>query len=176
MRILLTFVAATLLAGCANPGTQTTLPGANYAEHTASIQAKGGYWTVRIAPDAPYRNADPIRNLELIALFDEYDRAALGFVASQTPSPLSRWEGPVKIRLQGTRSSDRVTIYALARRLGAIASRQVSFTDSADANVDIFVLDAQARAVLLAEISNRQEAEELLYIKEWANDYFFHVL
>ena len=162
-----------LLAGCVVQEQRAVPPGRFYAEFTARIQALGGYRTERVAADAPFSNADLIRNFELVALREEYDSSEPGFVESQAQTRLTRWEGPLKIKLFGTRATDRTIIHELGRRLQALSGRSVSFTNYSESNITVFVLDAEGRSELLAGLAEKTDAQDTLYLSEWATSNLF---
>ncbi len=81
------------LAGCAADDA------AYYAGVERDMRAAGLMRTETAPADAAFGRAELVENFERIALFDEYVRADGRFVLGRTPSVLTRWEGPVRIRV-----------------------------------------------------------------------------
>lgn len=158
-----------LMAGCVVPDNS---PATYYADFQARVQEGGGYRIERSAPDAPFSNADLIRNFELIAFYQEFDPAQDGLVEKRTTTTLSRWAAPVRVRLfgQGVRKADRQTTRDLLARLSKASGLPVTLTQGSDYEVFVGILSPLERTVLSAELAGREDGERFAFVGEWANE------
>lgn len=160
--------AAAILAGCADD------TGALYREHARFLQLDG-YLRAEAAPaDAPFTNADLVRNFETIALNREYRRDetdSATLVQERTASPLSRWEQPVRYRIfgEGATAADRLEYAAFAQRISALTGLEMREVED-DPNVSILILDAAEREALIRDLKADGAAARMPLVMQWAEE------
>lgn len=107
--------------------------------------------------DTPFTSSVLARNFEQIAFFNEYDGA---FTGRGGPSPLRRWDTPVRMEVifgasipPSQRKADRDDIHRYARRLGRVTGHPV-WTDGRP-NFLVIVASEDDRAATLDTITKR---------------------
>ncbi|APE42837.1 hypothetical protein BOO69_04915 [Sulfitobacter alexandrii] len=107
--------------------------------------------------DTPFTASVLARNFEQIAFFNEYDGA---FTGRGGPSPLRRWEDPVRMEVifgdsvpPSQQAADRKDVHAYARRLGLVTGHPVS--TGGRPNFVVVIASEDDRAETLAKIANR---------------------
>jgi hypothetical protein len=107
--------------------------------------------------DTPFTNTMLARNFEQIALYNEYDST---FSARGGPSPLRRWEAPVRMDLifgdgvpPSQRNTDSANIRDYATRLGRVTGHPVSM--SKRANFIVIIAGEDDRGEALAQAAAR---------------------
>lgn len=107
--------------------------------------------------DTPFTNTMLARNFEQIAFFNEYDG---NFSGRGGPSPLRRWEAPVRMELifgegvpPSQRKSDTQQVSSYAARLGRVTGHPVSM--SGNPNFIVIIAGEDDRAEALAEAAAR---------------------
>lgn len=95
-------------------------------------------------PDTPFTDTMLARNFEQIAHYDEYTVVAERLRAVRSPSPLRRWDKPIRMSVEfgdtiprDQRVADTVTVTNYAGRLARLTGLQITQTD---ANPNFFVL------------------------------------
>jgi hypothetical protein len=83
-----------------------------YAEVEAGLVTAGKMRRDTAPADAPFGEAELVRNFERVALYDEYVDLGGRFLRRETPALLRRWERPVRV---GVVTSDAVPAQAAAR-------------------------------------------------------------
>lgn len=137
MRPILCLAAALIAAAPA--WAQTSAP--EWAEYVRVQQAEGRMRTERNPADAPYSNADLIRDFREIMLYSEYVQQDGIYTPGRAAQPLEKRTGPVRLSIVGetlTRT-DLVQINDVAARLSRVTGLQVS-RDEANPNIQIMVL------------------------------------
>jgi hypothetical protein len=139
------------------PSAQSRALAARFLQLQQNLLARGLLRTDGGGPDTPFGARELTENFVRVALYDEYVFEAGRLVARQTPAPLRRWDGPVRIGLEfGTsvsaaqRSRDRATVTTLAARLQRLTGRQVSLVDQG-ANYWVHVVSEDERADLVPQ-------------------------
>lgn len=142
-----------------------------YRDYAVYLQNDGFLRTETAPVDAPFSNADLERNFLRIALNREYRRDGAALVQTETPSPISRWTGPVRYRIAGGGSTpeDHREYAAFAQRLGALTGLEVSEVEEAP-NLSILILSPEERASFVAALEEEGAAERMPLIIDWAND------
>ncbi len=122
--------------------------GAYYAAAEAEIRAQGGMRTEYEPADAPFTKAALARDFMRIALFDEYQTVDGSYVASETPSNLRRFNGPVRVRVVSGGSTpaadtqfNAAAVAKFTRRLARITGLDMRLATNAErANMVVFFL------------------------------------
>ncbi len=119
-----------------------------YAAAEAALRKKGHLRTETNPADAPFSEADLVRNFENIALYDEYTVLGGQFIARRTPTYIRRWESPVRVGITfgasipaKTRFIDQQEITKFPSRLGALTGLDMRVGDEANANMLVLVLN-----------------------------------
>ena len=161
-------LAAALLAGCA-PTTAE-----RYDAMTAAMERRGLMRTEIAPADALFGNAELIRNFERIAFFSEFAEPEDGpegvrLVERVTPSPLFRWTGPVRWKIEGDGAdeADRAAMRRLAGRLAA-ATGLVFEEVEADPNMAILIASDQVRRDFVGMIREAGLESRMALAKAWA--------
>lgn len=165
LRLTCAALGIALLAGCAGDYSQ------RYRDYAVYLQ-NDGYLRTETAPvDAPFTNDDLERNFLRIALNREYRRDGLILVQTETPSPISRWTGPVRYRIAGGGATveDHMEYAAFARRLGRLTGLEVTEVEE-DPNLSILILSAEERASFVKALEEGGAAKRMPLIVDWAND------
>ncbi|MGM0584003.1 MAG: DUF2927 domain-containing protein [Pseudomonadota bacterium] len=152
------------LAGCA-PDTE-----ARYAWALAHYESRGLMRTETAPADAPFGDAELVRNFERIAFHKEFaDGDALR--AEATPVRLLKWESPVRWTLagDGATARDEARLRALTARLERLTG--LAFEEVED-SPDLFVLIAtrRGRQVFLDALERMGALERMSLIVEWARN------
>lgn len=134
-------VALAVLAGCARQPTAE-----EYAKYTETLIALGDLRTETAPDDAPFDNADLVRNFSRIALRHEVDIERVGSEDNAAPNPLQRWEGPIRYRLfgDGVEAEDIRETSRFLARLAAITGLDISPAGE-DVNLMILITDRGER-------------------------------
>lgn len=124
-----------------------------YAQVEGDLTASGRMRADTAPPDAPFTEADLVRNFERIALYDEYVSVGGRFMRAETPALLRRWERPVRVGVvtgpsvdPGTAAKDRANVAVFTRQLARLTGHDVAVSDGADANFLVMVLDSSEQA------------------------------
>ncbi|MEM1383729.1 MAG: DUF2927 domain-containing protein [Pseudomonadota bacterium] len=130
-----------LIASCARQPTA-----AEYAQYTETLIALGDLRTETAPSDAPFTNADLIRNFSRIALRHEVDIEQIGSDANAAPNPLQRWEAPIRYRLfgAGVTMEDVAETASFLNRLAHLTGLEIE-PATEDVNLMILVTDRTER-------------------------------
>lgn len=129
IRLLLLFA----LSGCA-PSTE-----ALYARYTEDLTRAGLMRTERTPPDAPFTDADLIRNFQRIAFgVEAFDDQRAGI------RPLRRWQGPVTWNVISPRPADIRMVTAMMARLAGLTGLELG-RDPDRPQIVIFFIDSHTR-------------------------------
>ncbi|MEL6234501.1 MAG: DUF2927 domain-containing protein [Pseudomonadota bacterium] len=141
---------------------------AYYARLETDLRAAGFMRTDRAPQDARFSNADLAQNFERIALFSEYDRAEDRFVRRRTPSVLSKWTDPLRIRFifgasvtPSQRRQDRLDVATLSTRLSALTGLGISTIAEPARTEGGTELARAPRANFVLIFADRTEREEI---------------
>lgn len=125
-----------------------------YQRLEADLLSKGLLRTDGGGRDTPFAVHDLVRNFELIAFYDEYERGAGLKPSSGAPVPLRRWAKPVGVTVefgatvpQDQRNADLQDISAFTSRLTRITGHPVRM-DAAQPNMHILIFGEDDRALL----------------------------
>ena len=128
-----------------------------YARTAADIRARGGLRTGTAPADAPLDLATLTRNFQRIAFFTEFTRTPRGPVRKESPIPLTRWDGPVRIGVMfgasvaaAQRQADMAEIRALVARYRRLTGLDIRLADTGRVNFAVLVL-ARAEQLALAD-------------------------
>lgn len=157
--------AASVLAGCVDTATR-------YSEYAARVEATGGLRTEVAPADAPFDNDDLARNFERIAFFTEYANEDGALKKEETASTLSRWEGPLRLRLkgQGVRPADKTSYQSLAKRLSKLTGIEVSVSNITNENVSVYIMNERERRDFRDLLLSEDTTGRYQIIDEWADD------
>lgn len=142
-----------------------------YRDYAVYLQ-NDGYLRTETAPaDAPFDNADLERNFMRIALNREYRRDGAVLVQAETPSPISRWTGPVRYRIAGggATAEDHAEYAAFAQRLGELTGLALEEVEESP-NLSILILSPEERTSFVEALEAGGAAERMPLIIDWAND------
>ncbi|WP_265500589.1 DUF2927 domain-containing protein [Paracoccus beibuensis] len=113
----------------------------------------------RVPLDAPIDAKTLARNFMAIALQDEYSDTADGLVAQPRPSPLRRWQEPVRLQLEfgastavAERPDWRAEVAGYADRLASVTGHSVGLT-ARDGNFVVLVLNEDERRAIGPRLS-----------------------
>ena len=146
---LLLIGASVMLAGCAGrPSAE------DYAAYETMLRAHGKLRTDTTPADAPYGARDLARNFARIALAREADPTRPGGSRNFRPSPLKRWNGPLRYRLRGgaVTEKDRAEVARLMERIGRLTGLDVAKAGT-QANFLILITAPEERDALAARLA-----------------------
>lgn len=142
--------ALAVLAACAGRPSPE-----DYAAYEAMLHAKGKLRTETVAADAPFDAADLARNYARIALAREADPTRPGGDDNLSPSPLRRWQGPLRYRLSGgaVTAADRAEVAALMGRVARLTGLDIAEASGQDTNFLILVTVPEERERVAAGLA-----------------------
>jgi hypothetical protein len=161
--------ALVLISACAGtPGA------ADFARWDATLRAEGKLRADRAPIDAPFGRRDIVENFAKIGFGSEFEIVGGRYVplAHDAEAPLTRWEGPVDYALVGDfREADAETVARFAGRLGRATGVAIRPAGEGDADLMIFVLDAESRAALGRRFAGSPDYAPLRDLYDaWAGD------
>lgn len=116
---------------------------AYYAQVQQALLSQGLLRTDGGGVDTPYTDRMLANSFLRIAMYEEYDRALGGTVASTAPMRLTRWQGPVRVGLRfgasvpaDKRATDTARIGSYLARLSALTGLSIRL---ADGNPNFFI-------------------------------------
>ena len=137
----------------ATPSAQSRTMGVYLAKVQSDLLLNDLLRTDNGSVDTPFTSHQLASNFDAIALNDEYTTIDGRFVARTTPSPLSRWDVPVRIGLEfgasvpfEQRDKDVATVKALIKRLAKAARHPISMSDRP--NFHVLVLNEDERQAI----------------------------
>jgi len=165
-RLAVLLLAALMLAGCASDEA------ALYARLQDDLRRSGFMRTERVPADAPFSDADLIRDFELVALYSEFGRRNDRFVRQTSPSVLAKWTDPIRIRLifgrsvgSDQRRSDRRDVEDFTARLARLSGLEIGLADEdAPANFIIIYADARERGEIAEQIARTNPQADPAFI------------
>ncbi len=156
---------ALLAAGCAATATQD-----RYDRTLAAYEAAGMMRTDPAPADAPFGNADLIRNFERIAFNMEFAPGD-ALVARSTPVDLVKWRSPVRWKLTGDGAAprDRNSYRRLFARLHGLTG--LEFQEVED-QPDLFILIAGPglRRAFVEQLRLAGAGSKIRILEEWAGN------
>lgn len=157
-----------LLGACVDPAT-------HYSKHAARIEATGGLRTEFAPTDAPFDDADLVRNFERIAFFTEYTQRDGVLTQEETASTLSRWDGALKLRLEGggVRPSDKSSYRRFAKRLSRLTGVNVSVGTATDEDVLVYILNEDERSAFRDALASTKNPDRYQIIDDWTQDIYY---
>lgn len=124
-----------------------------YARVEGELTASGRMRADTAPADAPFTEADLVRNFERIALYDEYVSIGGRFMRSETPALLRRWVRPVRVGVvtgpsvpPGMAAQDRANVAVFTRQLARLTGHDIALGNGDDANFLVMVLDSAEQA------------------------------
>jgi hypothetical protein len=155
--------AAAALAACAQ-GTEE-----RYRATLQSYIANGFMRAETAPPDAPFGNAELIRNFERIAFHKEF--ADTGLKAEATPVELVKWTGPVRWMLtgDGVRPADERAFVELVTRLEGLTGLEFRRVER-EADVFVLIAGREGRRAFVAALEQAGLAPRMRLILEWARN------
>ena len=156
-------IAALTLSACVDNSAE------RYRQTTFALQIEGKLRAERAPVDAPFDNRDLARNFAKIALAREYRRDGEDLVQEATPAPLSRWNEPIRYRIEGASGDDLEDYGSLIDRLSDLTS--LDFIESAfEPNVSIFFLDAEERVQFVRDLRENGDDKRMPLLVDWAQE------
>ncbi len=125
-----------------------------YGRLEADLLAKGLLRTDGGGRDTPFAVHDLVRNFELIAFYDEYERGAGMKPSSGKPVPLRRWANPVGLAVEFGTAVPPAQQAAILQEISGFASRLTRITghpvrmDAAQPNMHILIVGEDDNALL----------------------------
>lgn len=123
-----------------------------YASVEDHLTANGRLRREAAPADAPYSNADLVRDFDNIALKDEYTDLNGSYAHVERPAALRRWEKPVRVGvISGASMSpedaarDRANVAGFTRRLAHLTGRDVAMGQGSDVNFLVVFMDSAER-------------------------------
>ena len=179
-------VTFALLAGCAEhpvpgepsskAGVETSMPpaprsasdetppgGESLREFYASVEGDltaSGRMRRETAPsDAPFTDADLVRDFDRIALHDEYVDFGGRFVHTETPALLRRWSKPVRVAVMTGASTppedaarDRANVAAFTQRLAHLTGLDMRLGQGHDVNFLVLFMTSAEREAFAEQV------------------------
>lgn len=113
-----------------------------------------------IAPaDAPFSNADLVRDFDRIALHDEYVDQGGRFMHTEAPALLRRWDKPVRVAVMtGSSTSredaarDRANVAAFTRRLAHLTGLDMDLGQGSDVNFLVLFMSSAERTAFADQV------------------------
>ncbi len=130
-----------------------------YASIEGDLTARGRMRQDTAPADAPFTDADLVRDFERIALYDEYIDLNGRFVRAETPALLRRWEKPVRVAVMSGPSSspedtarDRANVAAFTNRLANLTGRDVALGQGNDVNFLVLFMNTAERTAFADQV------------------------
>lgn len=124
-----------------------------YAGVEGELTASGRMRRETAPADAPFTQADLVRNFERIALFDEYVETGGRFLRQETPARLRRWDRPVRVGVVTSgavspeaAARDRSNVAGFTRRLARLTGLDMALGDGAEVNYLVLFLSSAEQA------------------------------
>ncbi len=136
--------AAVALGGCSVEREATML----YAELTEAARAEGAMRTEVAPSDAPFSNAEFLRNFDAIVFHTEFTLRGDALVPEARETALMRWVRPVRYRLIGdaVEPGDRAIYASLAAELAKATGHDIAEAAPGEAdNLLVMILGRRAR-------------------------------
>jgi hypothetical protein len=112
-----------------------------YAEVETGLVSAGRMRRDTAPADAPFGEAELVRNFERIALYDEYIDLGGRFLRRETPALLRRWEQPVRVGVvtsnavpAGVAARDRANVEAFTARLARLTGLDMGMANGGEMN------------------------------------------
>lgn len=168
--LLLTRLCALALAGMIGGCADIA---ADYRGAAEAMRLGGLLRTEKAPADAPFSNADLILNFRRIALHREFRREGGLLIEDPTPTPLSRWESPVRYAVLGAAATDadRRALRQYAARLAALTGLDIAEAGpEQDANLTMLFLGAEERGLFLDQLRDGGMTAAMPLAARWARD------
>lgn len=121
--------------------------------------------------DAPFSEQDLARNFERIALHREYRFEGGRIVRDPRPTPLARWEGPIRYAVTGGSSADLAAIERFAARLSGVTGVAMTrLSKATGANLSLLILNEEERATLLEGLEAAAQTGMIPLAEDWARN------
>lgn len=131
-----------------------------YASVEGNLTAAGRMRRDTSPADAPFTDADLIRDFERIALHDEYVDQGGRFVHSETPAQLRRWTKPVRVAVMSSPSSppedaarDRANVAAFTSRLAHLTGHDMAMAQGTDVNFLMLFMSSAERSAFADQVA-----------------------
>lgn len=132
---------------------------AYFAQVQATLLSRGLLRTDGGSTDAPFSDHMLTEAFLRVALYDEFQPTADGYVARETESILRRWQGPVRVALrfgpsvpEARRATQRARVGSYLARLSGITGHPIRLSDSAP-NFFVYIVSEDERQMLGPEIA-----------------------
>ncbi len=125
-----------------------------YASIEGDLTASGRMRRDTAPADAPFTDADLVRDFDRIALHDEYVDLGGRFVHSEAPARLRRWDKPVRVAVMTGASTapedgarDRANVAGFTQRLAHLTGLDIALGQGSDVNfLVLFMTSAEREA------------------------------
>jgi hypothetical protein len=131
-----------------------------YASVEGDLTASGRMRRDTAPADAPFTDADLIRDFDRIALHDEYVDLGGRFVHAETPAQLRRWAKPVRVAVMSSPSSppedaarDRANVAAFTSRLAHLTGHDVALGQGSDVNFLVLFMSSAERSAFADQVA-----------------------
>lgn len=131
-----------------------------YASVEGDLTAAGRMRRDTAPTDAPYTDADLMRDFERIALRDEYVDQGGRFVRTETPAQLRRWARPVRVAVMSGPTSppedaarDRANVAAFTNRIAHLTGHDVAMGQGNDVNFLVLFMSAAERSAFAEQVA-----------------------
>lgn len=165
LALLAVLTALTALSACAGPETEE-----RYRWAMRYYEAEGLMRSDTAPQDAPFGNAELVRNFERIAFNKEFaDGTELR--AEVTPVTLLKWRGPVRWRLigDGVTAEDVAVYRAFTDRISGLTGLRFDMVDE-EADIDIMIASREGRLAFLRALQERDALSRMPLIAEWTRN------
>jgi hypothetical protein len=133
-----------------------------YSEVEAGLVTAGKMRRDTAPADAPFGEAELVRNFERVALYDEYVDLGGRFLRRETPALLRRWDRPVRVGVvtsnavpEGVAARDRASVEAFTARLGRLTGLDMAMANGGDLNFLVLFLTRDEQAAFGDDTAER---------------------
>jgi hypothetical protein len=130
-----------------------------YASVEGDLTASGRMRRETDPADAPFTDADLVRDFDRIALYDEYVDLGGRFVQSEAPALLRRWDKPVRVAVMTGASTpledaarDRANVAAFSQRLAHLTGLDIALGQGPAVNFLVLFMNSAEREAFAAQV------------------------
>lgn len=130
-----------------------------YASVEGDLTASGRMRRDTAPADAPFTDADLVRDFDRIALHDEYVDQGGRFVHTEAPALLRRWDKPVRVAVMTGASTppedaarDRANVAAFTQRLAHLTGLDMRLGQGTDVNFLVLFMNSAEREAFATQV------------------------
>ena len=130
-----------------------------YASVEGDLTASGRMRRDTAPADAPFTDADLVRDFNRIALHDEYVDLGGRFVHSEAPALLRRWDRPIRVAVMTGASTppedaarDRANVAAFTQRLAHLTGLDMGLGQGPDVNFLVLFMTSAEREAFASQV------------------------